>query len=214
MTPEHLANGLILYLILVICLSVHEWAHAFVADKLGDTTPRSQGRVTLNPIAHMDLIGTVILPLVMILFNPGFVIFGWGKPVMIDKRKFKNWKRDDILVSMAGPASNLLLCVLATIVGGFLMRFNPELSDLFVRFIVVNAILLVFNLVPIPPLDGSHVLKHLIGMKELTYFKLSRYGFLILLVLINFPPFQKAIGIAMFAVTGVFTNLAQIIAGG
>ena len=93
LTQEQLTNGLSIYLMLVASLSVHEWAHAFAADKLGDRLPRAQGRVTLNPIAHMDLIGTVILPLFMILFNPGFAVFGWGEtsanfPYPIRRRVF------------------------------------------------------------------------------------------------------------------------------
>ena len=214
MEPEHLRNGIILYLILLGSLSVHEWAHAFVADKLGDYTPRSQGRVTLNPAAHIDLIGTVILPLVMILFNPGFAIFGWGKPVQINPRNFKQWKRDDILVSMAGPASNLVICLLAAVLGGIAMRFVPELYPLIKLVLLVNAILIVFNLVPIPPLDGSHVLKHAIGMSEETYMKLAAWGFVILLVLINLPPFRVVISNAMLVVTGTFARIASLIAGG
>jgi Zn-dependent protease len=214
MDPEILRNGILLYLILLGSLSVHEWAHAYVADKLGDHTPRSQGRVTLNPAAHIDLIGTVILPLVMILFNPGFAIFGWGKPVMINPRNFKNWKRDDILVSMAGPASNLAICLVAAVLGGIAMRFAPEIGDLVLRVLLVNAILIVFNLVPIPPLDGSHVLKHAIGMSEETYMRIAAWGFVILLVLINLGPFRAVISTAMLALTGLFARLATLIAGG
>ncbi len=214
MDPEILRNGIILYLILLGSLSVHEWAHAYVADKLGDHTPRSQGRVTLNPAAHIDLIGTVILPLIMILFNPGFAIFGWGKPVLINPRNFSNWKRDDILVSMAGPASNLAICLVVAVLGGLAMRFAPEVGDLVVRVLLVNAILIVFNLVPIPPLDGSHVLKHIIGMSEETYLRIASWGFVILLVLINLGPFRMIISSAMLAVTGTFARIASLIAGG
>ncbi|MEM8867080.1 MAG: site-2 protease family protein [Verrucomicrobiota bacterium] len=213
MDPAILRDGVIYYLILLGSLSVHEWAHAYTADKLGDHTPRSQGRVTLNPASHIDPIGTVLIPLVMILLNPGFAVFGWGKPVMVNPRNFKKWKRDDIIVSMAGPASNLAICLVTAVVGGILMRFVPDLGDLVGRVLIVNAILIVFNLIPIPPLDGSHVLKHAINMREETYIKLSTYGFIILIVLINLPPFRYAMGIGISLVAGVMAAIAHLIAG-
>jgi Zn-dependent protease len=168
-----LQQGIILYLILVGSLSVHEWAHAYVADKLGDNTPRSQGRITFNPMAHIDPIGTVLIPLFMIFMSPGFAIFGWGKPVMINPRNFAKWKRDDILVSMAGPASNLVICIIVAVAGGILMRFQPEFSGLIIQILMINAILIIFNLLPIPPLDGSHVMKHIVGMSEETYARIA-----------------------------------------
>ncbi|MEM1222201.1 MAG: site-2 protease family protein [Verrucomicrobiota bacterium] len=214
MDPNHLRDGIIFYLILLGSLSVHEWAHAYAADKLGDNTPRSQGRVTLNPVSHIDPLGTVAIPLIMILLNPGFAIFGWGKPVMVDPRNFKKLKRDDIIVSMAGPASNLAIGLITAVIGGLIMRFVPEFGDLVVRVIMVNAILIVFNLIPIPPLDGSHILKHAINMRDETYIKLSAYGFIILIVLINLPPFRIVMGTAIYFVTGAVAAIAQIIAGG
>lgn len=208
-----LQQGIILYLILLGSLSVHEWAHAYVADKLGDNTPRSQGRITFNPVAHIDPIGTVLIPLFMIFFSPGFAIFGWGKPVMVNPRNFSNWKRDDILVSMAGPASNLAICLIIAILGGILMRFEPQFGGLIIQVLMINSILIIFNLLPIPPLDGSHVMKHLVGMSEETYARIAMWGILILLVVINFQPTLAIIRTGMSFLLGVFYRLALVFAG-
>lgn len=208
-----LQQGIILYLILLGSLSVHEWAHAYVADKLGDNTPRSQGRITFNPVAHIDPIGTVLIPLFMIFFSPGFAIFGWGKPVMVNPRNFSNWKRDDILVSMAGPASNLVICLIVAILGGILMRFEPQFEGLIIQVLMINCILIIFNLLPIPPLDGSHVMKHLVGMSEETYARIAMWGILILLVVINFQPTLAIIRTGMSFLLGVFYRLALVFAG-
>jgi len=208
-----LKQGIILYLILLGSLSVHEWAHAYVADKLGDNTPRSQGRITFNPVAHIDPIGTVLIPLFMIFFSPGFAIFGWGKPVMVNPRNFSNWKRDDILVSMAGPASNLVICFIVAILGGILMRFEPQFEGLIIQVLMINSILIIFNLLPIPPLDGSHVMKHLVGMSEETYARIAMWGILILLVVINFQPTLAIIRTGMSFLLGVFYRLALVFAG-
>lgn len=208
-----LQQGIILYLILLGSLSVHEWAHAYVADKLGDNTPRSQGRITFNPVTHIDPIGTVLIPLFMIFFSPGFAIFGWGKPVMVNPRNFSNWKRDDILVSMAGPASNLVICLIVAILGGILMRFEPQFEGLIIQVLMINCILIIFNLLPIPPLDGSHVMKHLVGMSEETYARIAMWGILILLVVINFQPTLAIIRTGMSFLLGVFYRLALVFAG-
>jgi len=192
MTLANIQEGIIIFLILLASLSIHEWAHAFVAHKMGDYTPKMQGRVTLNPAAHIDIIGTIILPLFMILFLQGFAIFGWGKPVLTNPHNYKRPKLGDCLVSLAGPAANLSIALLASLAGGLLTRVAPTLAGLFEIVIWINIVLAIFNLIPIPPLDGSHVLKHIVGMKEETYMQFSRWGFLILIILINLAPFQKA----------------------
>jgi Zn-dependent protease len=187
-----LQQGLVFYLILVASLSIHEWAHAFVADKVGDPLPRAQGRVTLNPIAHMDIIGTVFLPLAMIFMNPGFAIFGWGKPVQVSLPNPKTRVRDDLLITGAGPLSNLgLACI-----GGLVLGALPETSswrELLEAFIRINCLLFLFNLIPVPPLDGSRFLKHAVRMREETYAGFARYGFLVILVLINLDDFRSTL---------------------
>lgn len=197
--PAELRQGLILYIVLVASLSIHEWAHAFAADRLGDDTPRLQGRVTLNPIAHMDLLGTVIFPLVCIFLLKGGIFFGWGKPVMVNHANFTHKKRDDIITTLAGPASNVVLALLAAIVGGLVYRADPNTAELFTLIIFLNVALAVFNMIPLPPLDGSRVMRHVVGMSEETFINLSRWSFLILLVGINLPPIRAALGVVMQA---------------
>jgi Zn-dependent protease len=212
--PTVLSRGLIFYIFLVASLSIHEWAHAFTADKLGDPTPASQGRVTLNPIAHMDMLGSVIFPLLCIFVLPGNFLFGWGKPVMINASYFKHRVRDDILTTLAGPASNLVLAFLAAVIGGFACRFlDPELGSLVVTFIFLNVVLAVFNMIPLPPLDGSHVMRHAVGMSEETYYGIARWSFFILIIAINLPPVRAVLNFVMTAVATPFLLLFNRLAG-
>jgi Zn-dependent protease len=170
----------------LVGFTVHEFSHALVAVRLGDSTPRDQGRLTLNPISHIELIG-----LLMILL----VGFGWAKPVQINPRNFKNPKNDEILVSLAGPFSNLLFGIAFAVALKFLFTlapqifytvgFGPILFQILSYFVWINLLLAVFNLFPIPPLDGSHILLSLIPDK-FSRFKLvyTRYGRFILIALI------------------------------
>lgn len=212
--PAELRQGLIFYIFLVASLSIHEWAHAYTADKLGDPTPASQGRVTLNPIAHMDLLGTVIFPLLCIFVLKGGFLFGWGKPVMVNVSYFRHRVRDDIFTTVAGPASNLALALLAAIIGGLACRFlDPSLATLVVSFISINVLLAVFNMIPLPPLDGSRVMRHAVGMSEETFINLSRWSFLILIVAINLPPVRSVLFFTMGAVASPFLLLFKVIWG-
>ena len=184
-------QGFAIYLILVGSIALHEWAHAYTADKIGDDLPRSQGRVTLNPVAHIDPIGTVLIPLLMIFgaFG-GFVMIGWGKPVQVNPRNFKNPVKDDLLITIAGPGANVAIALGVAVIGGILVSFMPDLSDLFYRAMAINIMLVVFNLIPIPPLDGSHFLKHALKIPEETFLQYSMYGGIALLILINIHPFR------------------------
>ena len=170
----------------LVGFTIHEFSHAIVAVRLGDNTPRDQGRLTLNPIAHIELIG-----LIMILFAG----FGWAKPVQINPNNFKNRKNDEILVSLAGPFSNLLfgigfgflLKILITVASGvfYIHGLGEILYQILAYFIWINLLLAVFNLFPIPPLDGSHILLSLLP-ERFTRFKIaySRYGRFILIAVI------------------------------
>lgn len=202
--PAELRSGLILYLVLVASLCIHEWAHAFAADKLGDDTPRLQGRVTLNPVAHMDLLGTVIFPLICIFLLKGGLFFGWGKPVMVNHSNLGHPKRDDIIVTLAGPGSNLVLALFAAIVGGLVYSADPDTAELFMLIILLNVALAVFNLIPLPPLDGGRVMRHLVGMSEETFMNLARWSFLILIVAINLPPVRALLSLVMQAASVPF----------
>lgn len=168
---------------LLIAMVIHEYAHAQVAVWLGDFTPRLMGRLTLNPKAHVDPIGMLMLFLVH---------FGWAKPVMINPRNFKNPKRDDILVSLAGPAANFITAFLALLALLIYNRMGGDMTAgvylVFQMIIEYNIGFGIFNLIPLPPLDGSHVLMQLLP-RDMAYklAELERYSFLILIVLLMTP---------------------------
>lgn len=213
MDAAFVTQALISYAILLVSLCVHEWAHAWTAWKLGDPTAHRAGRVTLNPIAHVDPIGTVLLPLIMLLNPTSFGLVGWAKPVPVDARYFRNAVRDDLLVTLAGPASNFVLALLGAIFGGLLLRFWPEGNPFVSRFILINVVLGLFNLLPIPPLDGSHLLRHATKMSVETFIKFSQVGFVVLIVLINLPPFRRFFGTVIEAVATPLFYLAAYAAG-
>ena len=205
---------IILFLLLVVCITIHEWAHAWVADKLGDPLPRQQGRVTLDPRSHIDPIGTLLIPLIMIFASPGFAIIGWGKPVQISLPNRETKKRDDILITIAGPLSNLSIAFICSLSFGLFYRFVPlgEYALLFLYQIVsLNAVLFLFNLLPIPPLDGSHILKNMVNMKDETFLKFSKYGFFILIILINIPFFQKWMGSGIEGLNSIFFGIFSLL---
>ena len=168
---------------LLIAMVIHEYAHAQVAVWLGDFTPRLMGRLTLNPKAHVDPIGMLMLFLVH---------FGWAKPVMINPRNFKNPKRDDILVSLAGPAANFITAFLALLALLLYSRMGGDMTAgvylVFQMIIEYNIGFGIFNLIPLPPHDGSHVLMQLLP-RDMAYklAGLERYSFLILIVLLMTP---------------------------
>ena len=196
MGPKELANGLIMYLGLVILLTFHEYGHAFAAWKCGDDTARLQGRVSLNPLVHLDPIGTVVLPLLMILLpGAGRFLVGWAKPVPVNPANLRSPDRDDVLITLAGPAMNLLLGLLflaLTRVG--LLLHSSNLVELCLKLSHLSLLLCFFNLLPIPPLDGSRVARVILQMSHDTYQHLSRYGFLILIVLLQVPAVMHLIG--------------------
>lgn len=186
-----LIQKIVVWIIPVLfAITVHEAAHGYVAYKFGDTTAKALGRLSLNPLKHIDFFGTIILPLIIGLLS-GF-IFGYAKPVPINPKNFKNPKRDGAIVALAGPGSNLLM---ALIWGGVLkfaivMFSNQSMLFYFMAFmaqagISINLVLMILNILPIPPLDGSHVLDSLLSPKaSYNYMKLAPYGFLIIIILL------------------------------
>ena len=207
-----IADGLIQYLMLVALLTFHEYGHAWTAWKCGDDTARLQGRVSLNPIVHIDPIGTVALPLLMI-FLPGASRFliGWAKPVTVNPYNLNQPKRDDILVTMAGPAMNLILAVgLAAAAKASLLFHSPPAADYFVQAAALSLVLCFFNLIPVPPLDGSHIMRVATGMSHETYANLARYGFVIIIVLLQFPPVRIALGFVTYGTLGVLLRIFNV----
>jgi Zn-dependent protease len=204
MDAQTLRDGLLQLILLIISIGLHEFGHAWMADLRGDPLPRMQGRVTLNPFAHTDPIGTILLPGIMIFLSPGFGLIGWGKPVQISLPNPKTRRMDDIYITLAGPAMNLVLCFILAVIGG-LGNFDPKTQEVVIRFLVggiyLNAGLVVFNLIPIPPLDGSRLALRLGLFTEEFFLTLARWGFIILIVLVNLPPFLKVMhtGIALLA---------------
>jgi Zn-dependent protease len=161
-TPEHIALGLTTYVVLLFSISVHESAHGWMAHRMGDDTALSLGRVSLNPLVHIDPIGTLLIPLVQIFGPSGIPLLGWAKPTPVVSRNFRDLSRGHILVAGAGPVSNLLLAIVFTagLFGaarsGVMNPYGPVASMLAIG-VQMNVALAVFNLVPLPPLDGSWI---------------------------------------------------------
>jgi Zn-dependent protease len=171
--------------VLVLSLSFHEAAHAWMADRLGDPTARHLGRLTLNPLAHIDWIGTVLFPL--IAMTSGIPIIGWAKPVPVDVRHFAKPREYFAIVALAGPVSNLILAGGAALVWRLLPATSggaSYLPPLVLQIIVINVLLAVFNMIPVPPLDGGNVLMGLVPANVAHAIGWLRpYGFLILYAL-------------------------------
>ena len=194
-----------MWMCLVVLLSFHEYGHAWAAYKCGDDTARLMGRMTINPIVHNDPIGTVLFPWIMILLpimgmELPIAIFGWAKPVPVNPINYEHRVRGDVFVSMAGPAMNVLLAVLLMVLYRAAVEMPIDLSNGAVvhklrEIAFISMILCVFNLIPIPPLDGSHVMRHVIRMSEETYLRIAQFGFIILIIAINvFPELFMIVG--------------------
>ena len=198
-----------------VAITIHEAAHAWMADRLGDPTPRIMGRLSLNPIVHYDPVGTTLLLVLVILRSIGIPVipFGWAKPVRFDPYNLANPRRDAALISLAGPASNLLLATaLSLFLRFFATPFSPfsYFSAIFYPFIILNVALAIFNLIPLHPLDGGKVFVGLLPKKaahEIDIF-MGRYGILILFLLI-FPTVGGAslVSIIIFPIINVVLNL-------
>jgi len=182
-------------LVVLLALSVHESAHAWMAERFGDPTGRMQGRITLNPIAHIDPVGTVIFPIILAMI--GAPVFGWAKPVMVNPYNLRNPKKDNMYIAAAGPVSNIIMAIGAVIVfillkqTGFIgsvyvaSRGAEAVTLLLLNLILINIFLAIFNLLPIPPLDGSRIVEGVLEGEALhTYKKIEPYGFIILMAVI------------------------------
>ena len=234
MSQQEIVLKIFQYVILVFALSLHEAAHAWMASRLGDQTARMLGRVTLNPIKHIDPIGTVLIPLAM-LFLPGAgrLLFGWARPTPVNTRNFKRVVRDDILTTLAGPVSNIAAAVAslialiivakatptgAIVVKGLamgmldpsLMASSPMIFPMVVLFymgIVLNLFLAAFNLLPLPPLDGSHIIRHLLPYNALRVYDSLGMLSLILILFFGGPIVNLIVSPALYAFNQVLLAL-------
>lgn len=215
LTPEALALGLTQYVVLLFSLSVHESAHAWTALRQGDPTAQSLGRISLNPLVHIDLIGTVVMPLLMIA--TGVPLLGWAKPTPVNPRLFKSLRRGQIIVSGAGPLSNLLLALIFTAGLFVAVRVLPgplreqPVAQLLSLGIQLNVLLAIFNLVPLPPLDGSHVVEWALpdGLGHRYMAAIGPYGGLILLALVMSGALFNVLSPVLNLVMGVLYSLVR-----
>lgn len=212
----NIATPIVMIICFIPAIVVHEVAHGFVAWKLGDPTAKGQGRLSLNPLKHLDPFGTVILPLMLML--SGMPVFGYAKPVPYNPAYFKDLRKGELLTGLAGPAANLLmgsigalLCYLLLLPGLIPADISVWVFFVCYYFTMINFVLMFFNLLPIPPLDGSSIIAVFLTDKALRkYYSIQRYALPILMILLIVVPFVfgfNPLGIYINATAGNLTNL-------
>jgi Zn-dependent protease len=188
------ADHLIIFLMFIPILGIHEAAHAGAAHLLGDDTARDEGRLTLNPLAHLDVWGTLVIPALSLFVFSGALI-GWGRPVPVTGSNFRNWRRDEVLVALAGPFANFLL-TLAAVGVAVLLGPASTFRPLCVTFAYVSAFLGVLHLIPIPPFDGWTVAKTLFNFPSEWLERAGIWSMIVVLVIFNFTPLFFYLGLA------------------
>lgn len=234
MSQQDIVLKVFQFAILVFALSLHEAAHAWMASRLGDQTARMLGRVTLNPMKHIDPIGTVLIPLAMLFLGSyGRFLIGWARPTPVNTRNFKRITRDDILTTLAGPVSNLLAALAATIALVLLAKLSPlgelavhqlavgminpalmaaspvifPMAIIFYLGLVLNLFLAVFNLLPLPPLDGSHIFRHMLPYNALRIYDSLGMISLILMLFVGAPLVNFFVSPALGLINGVLSSI-------
>lgn len=221
-------NGNIIYEIavwvvpLVIAIVFHEVAHGLVARRLGDPTAEAKGRLSFNPIRHIDPLGTVILPLILAVSHAG-AIFGWAKPVPVDYRRLRNPRRDMVLVALAGPGMNLLLALVGTAILAATIAISGEsrsgaaaiIAANALNFVLINIFLAVFNLLPVPPFDGGHVVEGLLPPSlALPFRKIGRFSLLVFVILLLvLPAISPRADVIARVVSPVVDQIARLFLG-
>jgi len=192
-----------LIIIILFSITLHEYAHGYAAYKLGDPTPKISGRLTLNPLAHIDTFGTIFLPIAIFILTKGTFLFGYGKPIHINPYHFKNPKKDTFLVSISGPLTNILIALFLAL----MLHVRFLAPKILTWGIVFNLMLAIFNLIPVPPLDGSKIIACLLPNRVAnTYLKIEPYGFLVIAFLLVARVFNWLI----FPAIKTIMNLAKI----
>jgi len=217
MNIDAIIQGISIWALPVLfAIVLHEVAHGWVADKLGDNTARFMGRLTLNPLKHIDPIGTILIPIVLLVAGSPF-LFGYAKPVPVNFGKLNNPKRDMIWVALAGPVTNLVLALISSIVLAIAVQMpasaswvTEPLSLMCQASIIINMVLFIFNLLPLPPLDGGRVAVGLLpGPMAYQLSRLEPFGFMIIVLLLVFGVLQSIIGPLVMGSAGMLIDLAM-----
>jgi Zn-dependent protease len=217
LSPQALRAGLIFYFLLFAVLILRAFAQAWIADRLGDPTPRNDGRVTLYPPPHVDLLGTVILPLICIFYlQPRLAqinfFLAWTKPVPTNPGNFSHPRRGELITQFAGCFVCILIAAFSAVVGGLVLQYDPRTLDISITLIGICAMLIVLDLLPIPPLPGGMLLRHFGIISEEAFWSFSRWGGLLLLIAFNIPPVRTLIGRCVVVIASPFAMILDLVA--